>query len=152
MKPIVHEVVYPHPVERVWQALTERDAIAAWLMPNDFAPVVGHEFQFTAKPQPGWDGTVRCVVTEVVERRRLSYTWKGGSDAMAKPTLVTWTLEPTAGGTRLRLEHSGFEGFGGFMVRTILGRGWRSKIMRTSLPKVLRELEQGKAIATAECH
>ena len=34
-------VVYPHSIERVWRALTCRDALAQWLMPNDFEPVVG---------------------------------------------------------------------------------------------------------------
>ena len=141
MQPIIHEVVYPHPVERVWRALTDRAAIAAWLMPNDFAPVVGREFEFWTKSKPGWEGTVRGAVTEVVEHRRLAYSWKGASPAMGAPTLVTWTLEPTAGGTRLRLEHAGFTGLGGFLVRSILARGWRRKIMRESLPRVLRELE-----------
>jgi uncharacterized protein YndB with AHSA1/START domain len=33
---IVYEVVYQHPIRSVWRALTEREALAAWLMPNDF--------------------------------------------------------------------------------------------------------------------
>ena len=49
-------IVYPHPVERVWRALTDREALAQWLMPGDFEPVLGREFQFRAPPAPGWDG------------------------------------------------------------------------------------------------
>src|SRR5690349_15412164 len=29
---------YPFPPERVWAALTSSEALATWLMPNDFAP------------------------------------------------------------------------------------------------------------------
>jgi uncharacterized protein YndB with AHSA1/START domain len=34
-------VTYPHPIDRVWAALTSSEALAAWLMPNDFQPVGG---------------------------------------------------------------------------------------------------------------
>jgi len=30
------EVFYPHSPERVWQALIDRRALAAWMMDNDF--------------------------------------------------------------------------------------------------------------------
>jgi catechol 2,3-dioxygenase-like lactoylglutathione lyase family enzyme len=43
-------VVYPHPADRVWAALTSSEALAAWFMPNDFEPAVGHRFTFQAKP------------------------------------------------------------------------------------------------------
>ena len=58
-------VVYPHPVDRVWAALTSSEALAAWLMPNDFEPVVGHRFTFRTKPAAGFDGMVRCEVLEL---------------------------------------------------------------------------------------
>jgi uncharacterized protein YndB with AHSA1/START domain len=35
---IIHIVTYPHPIARVWFALTDADALARWLMPNDFRP------------------------------------------------------------------------------------------------------------------
>ena len=31
-----------HPPAKVWHALTDSDLLARWLMPNDFAPTVGH--------------------------------------------------------------------------------------------------------------
>jgi uncharacterized protein YndB with AHSA1/START domain len=34
---ILLERVYPDPPEKVWRAVTDRDALAAWFMPNDFA-------------------------------------------------------------------------------------------------------------------
>lgn len=136
------EMVYPHPVERVWRALTSREALAAWLMPNDFEPRVGHEFTFRAPPQEGWNGVVRCRVTALDELRRVAYTWRGGDGLL--DTLVTFTLEPLAEGegTRLRLEHTGFAAGGpvGLTIRDILATGWDSKLLREQLPALLERL------------
>ncbi len=52
----------PYPAPRVWAALTSSEALAAWLMPNDFQPVVGHRFAFRTKRLPvstAWSGA-RC--------------------------------------------------------------------------------------------
>jgi uncharacterized protein YndB with AHSA1/START domain len=43
---IVVEYSFPQPPAHVWRALTEPELLAAWLMPNDIAPVVGHKFNF----------------------------------------------------------------------------------------------------------
>lgn len=97
-------------VNRVWSALTDSATLAKWMLfkVNDFKPVVGHTFQF--REAPGYDGVVECEVLEVDEPRRLSYTWVApGLDGAPSPTVVTWTLaEDEGGGTRLRLEQSGF--------------------------------------------
>src|SRR5262245_55697929 len=77
MSEVALDATYPHPPERVWRALTEPQELAAWLMPNDFAPVVGHRFQFKVKPQLGWRGIVDCEVLEVDRPRTLSYSWQG---------------------------------------------------------------------------
>ncbi|MEP6999376.1 MAG: SRPBCC domain-containing protein, partial [bacterium] len=69
---------------------------------------------------PGWDGTVDCRFVEIDPQRKLSYTW--GVPGM--DTVVTFTLAPTATGTRLSLVQSGFKpdqkkNFGGARY------GWR---------------------------
>ena len=125
---LVFETVYPHPPERVWGALTDPRALAEWLMPNDFAPRVGHTFQFRTRPQPGFDGIVHCTVLELDPPRRLAYSWQGGP--LAQPTIVTWTLEAIPEGTHLRLEHKGFAGAAGLAVSFLLGRGWRGLVER----------------------
>jgi uncharacterized protein YndB with AHSA1/START domain len=89
----------PHPAEKIWRALTQGQLIQEWLMKNDFQPVIGHSFKFRAE----W-GTVECEVTEVEPYRTLAYTWA----AYGLESVVTWTLTPTASGTLLRMEHSGF--------------------------------------------
>lgn len=133
---IVLEVTYPHPIERVWRVLTDSDALAEWLMPNDFAPRVGHQFTFRRRADGGWAGTVQCEVVVVEPPRRLEYTWQGGN---LPTTLVAFHLTSVAEGTRLRLEHSGFAAGGGpgLTIRDILASGWNSKIMRERLPALL---------------
>jgi uncharacterized protein YndB with AHSA1/START domain len=134
------EIEYPHPPQRVWRALTERAALAGWLMPNDFSPRLGHEFTFRVEKAEGWSGVVHCRVVAIEEPRLVAYTWSGGSPL--PETLVSFTLEPTASGTRLRLVHSGFAAGGppALSVRDILASGWGSTLLRERLPALLDAL------------
>lgn len=118
----------PHPPERVWRALTDPEQLAAWLMPNDFAPAVGHRFTFRTDPRPGFDGIVHSEVLALEPPRRLRISWRGGG----LDTTVTWTLEPEGRGTRLFLEHAGFDPDDQAQqhVRRILDGGWRSHVLR----------------------
>jgi uncharacterized protein YndB with AHSA1/START domain len=123
MKGDLHfEAVYPHPPERVWQAITDSAELSQWLMPNDFQPRLGHKFQFRSRPAPGWDGVVNCEVIELDPPRRLAYTWRSSK----LDTVVSFTLEPAPGGTRLHLEHKGFAGASEIMI--ILGNGWKKMV------------------------
>src|SRR5713226_5579711 len=98
------EVIYPYPPDRVWRALTDRRVLAEWLLPNSFVPRVGHRFHFV-RPVPGSDGEViECEVIDLQPPFRLAYTWQAPSDRA--PSVVTWILQPVAGGTRLRLAHT----------------------------------------------
>ena len=60
------EANYPHSPERVWKALTDPQAIAEWLMPNDFQARLGHRFQFRVANAKGWSGVVDCEVTRAL--------------------------------------------------------------------------------------
>ena len=134
---IVIDMFYPHPLQKVWEALTQSEALGVWLMPNDFEPRLGHEFTFRVAPGQGWSGTIACQVIELTDLQRLAFTWRG--DGMNYDTLVTFTIEPAEGGTHLRLEHSGFASGGqiGFSVRDMLASGWNSRILREKLPNYL---------------
>jgi uncharacterized protein YndB with AHSA1/START domain len=90
---------FPHPPEKLWRALTRPELIQEWLMKNDFMPSAGHQFTL----QGDW-GSVACRVLEVEPQKTLSYTW----EAMGLESVVTWTLTPSAAGTRLRMEQEGF--------------------------------------------
>lgn len=105
------ETFYAHPPAHVWRALTDSEALAAWLMPNDFVPELGHRFTFRTQPVPPYfDGIVHCEITELDEPHSLAYTWTGmaGMD-----TVVRWELTPAerdgVAGTVLVGVHSGFD-------------------------------------------
>jgi uncharacterized protein YndB with AHSA1/START domain len=140
MANIHREAVYPHPRSKVWRALTEPALIEKWLMtPEGFAPVVGTKFVLRAKgPQRGWRGFVECEVLAVDVGRTLRYSWVGDPDE--PPLTVTLSLEDHAAGTRLLLDHEGFEGVGGWLVaRLMMGPGW-GKMLAKRIPLVLAEM------------
>ncbi len=90
--------------EKLWRALTQPHLIEEWLMKTDFKPVQGHRFTLSRTPKPEVSILVDCEVLEVEPNRTLSYSW----DAFGLESVVTFTLTPTATGTRLRVEQSGF--------------------------------------------
>jgi uncharacterized protein YndB with AHSA1/START domain len=121
---IAVEETLPFPVEMVWQALTDPEALAEWVMPVEgFAPVVGQRFRFKARPMPGWDGVIDCEVLTVEPPKRLIIRWQGSQ--MRTPTTLTWTLTPTDAGTRLRIDHQGFAGPSGALLALMHRSGWR---------------------------
>ncbi|MBI5669964.1 MAG: SRPBCC domain-containing protein [Chloroflexi bacterium] len=136
------ERFYPHPVERVWAALTDSKALAGWYMDNDFQPVVGHRFQFRTTPVPEqrFDGFLRGQVLTVEAPYKLAYSFIGGT--MERETIVTWTLTAHNGGTLLVLEHTGFTGLHDVAVSHILESGWNT--FMANIPAVLDALARGK--------
>ncbi|RYX82871.1 SRPBCC domain-containing protein [bacterium] len=109
-KTIRREIVIPKPPEKVWQAITERDTLAEWMYPNDFEPLIGHQFTFSvpANLKAGFDGlTVRCEVLECDPPSQLAFSWSVGGPVVN--TRVSFRLEPEGDGTRVFFEHSGFD-------------------------------------------
>lgn len=135
------ERVYPYPIESVWAAITDPTAISEWLMPNDFKPEVGHEFQFRSKPQGNWDGIVNCKVLRVEPPNVLEYSWYNAQI----DTKLLITLSSVEGGTKLQLVHSGFRGFFGTLLSLLMGNGWKSIVGRY-IPAVLEKLSRGEAL------
>ena len=94
-----------HPPEKVWRALTDPVLLAEWLLPvTGLELEPGAEFTFRTQPYPGWDGTVSCRMLEIEAGSKLRYAWS----VPFLDTVVTFTLTPTASGTRLSLVQSGF--------------------------------------------
>jgi uncharacterized protein YndB with AHSA1/START domain len=110
-----------HSPAKVWRALTDPALLAEWLLPVfDLELEPGAAFTFKTQPHPGWDGSVSCRFLEIEPQRKLSYRWV----VVDMDTVVTFTLTPTASGTRLSLVQSGFkpsqkQNFGGARY------GWR---------------------------
>ena len=119
---ISFELDLRHPPEKVWRALTDPALLSEWLLPvAELQLEPGAAFRLQAPPKPGWDGAVDCRFVEIEPLRKLSYAWVVG---FGLDTVVTFTLEPTASGTRLSIVQSGFredqkQNFGGARY------GWR---------------------------
>jgi uncharacterized protein YndB with AHSA1/START domain len=105
-KSLAFEFDLKHAPAKVWRALTDPQLLAKWLLPViDLELQPGAAFSFKAQPMPGWDGVVNCRMLVIEAHKKLSYTWVVGD----MDTVVTFTLEPTATGTRLSLLHTGFK-------------------------------------------
>ncbi|MGH6987310.1 MAG: SRPBCC family protein [Caulobacteraceae bacterium] len=92
------------PPERVWRAITQPHLIEEWLMKCDFQAVEGHRFTLRRNPRPDVEIVIQGEVIKIDPPKTLSYSWS----ALELESIITWTLTPTRGGTRVRLEHKGF--------------------------------------------
>ena len=102
---IAFELELEHSPAKVWRALTDPELLRQWLLPVvGFELTQGTSFQLQAPPQPTWDGAVSCRILEIEPQRKLRYTWT----VPFLDTVVTFTITPTATGTRLHIEQSGF--------------------------------------------
>jgi uncharacterized protein YndB with AHSA1/START domain len=122
---------FPQPPATVWRALTEPALIERWLMPSDFEPVVGHNYSYRTSPveATGFTGIIDCEVLELVPPRLLRISWNSmGSLA----STVTWTLQPEGHGTRMLLQHAGFDPDdpNQLLAFQIMNGGWRSHVLR----------------------
>jgi uncharacterized protein YndB with AHSA1/START domain len=148
MKRAIHlEAYYDSPIEEVWHALTDREALAQWLMENDFEARVGHRFRFRTTPMPGWDGTLDCEVLAVEAPHLLRYSWCNARNRV--DTIVTWTLAEEGRGTRVILDHVGFSGLRAVLVSELLKRGWKSNLLAVKLPALLAR-QRDRATAKRE--
>jgi len=91
-----------HPPAKVWKALTDPTLHAKWWAPGDVRPVVGHRFTLDMGPR---FGKQQCEVVAVETEKLLSYSFAPGT----LNTTITWRLRPEGKGTRLFLEHKGFD-------------------------------------------
>lgn len=90
-----------HPPEKVWQALTDPRIHAKWWAAGDVKAEVGHRFTLDM----GKWGQQACEVLAMEPGCLLRYSFAPGT----LNTTITWRLEPENDGTRLYLEHSGFD-------------------------------------------
>lgn len=133
--PFVIERTYNAPVEKVWKAITDRNAMKQWYFDiAEFKAEPGFEFEFTGGSE---ERTYRhlCKVIEVEKNKKLSYSWT--YDGFEGYSVVTFELIPEGDKTKLRLTHDGLDSFPANMAdfaRTSFEQGW-TEIIGTSLKK-----------------
>lgn len=124
---IVKSVFLRAPQERVWHAISNADAFGSWFgmeFDDGFAP--GKELRGRIVPttadadvaemQEKYRGMpLALFVEEIAPMRTFSFRWhpfaiESDVDYSHEPmTLVTFTLEPADGGTKLTITESGFD-------------------------------------------
>jgi len=126
---LVVERTYDAPVETVWKAITEKEQMKHWYFDfKEFKPEVGFEFQFSGGPADK-QYLHLCRILEVVNLRRLKYSWR--YDGYEGNSVVTFELFPEGTKTRLRLTHEGLETFptdNPDFARANFTEGWTSII------------------------
>jgi len=101
------ERVYPHPVDKVWRALTEPAALAAWLMDNDFVAREGQVFSMWCEDGAGGTDHYACTVLALEPPNRMLWSWVLDGSQREGETFVEFRLQATDTATRLTVRHSG---------------------------------------------
>lgn len=127
-EPFVIERSYKAPVEKVWQAITDKEKMKQWYFDlAEFKAEPGFEFRFSGGPEDRQYLHV-CKVTEVVPGRKLTYSWR--YDGYEGNSFVTFELFEEGGGTRLKLTHTGLDSFPSHpdFARSNFEAGWNEII------------------------
>ncbi|WP_163100587.1 SRPBCC family protein [Peribacillus alkalitolerans] len=98
LQDIKKTVIFDAPIEKVWETVSTAEGIAAWFMPNDFQPEVGHEFHLQSPfgPSP-------CKVVEIDPPNSLEFTWD------TEGWFVSFNLKEVEGKTEFTLIHGGWK-------------------------------------------
>jgi uncharacterized protein YndB with AHSA1/START domain len=99
----------PAPAERVWRALTDPAALAAWFWPQRFSPTAEVDLRVGGKyridgPAVGMAASGEYITVD--PPYKLVFTWRW--DGEPGETLVTIELTPVDAGTDLALRHERF--------------------------------------------
>jgi len=125
-------IVMNAPIQKVWDAVATAEGIATWFMPNNFEPVLGHEFALESP-----FGSSPCKVTEIDPPNRLAFDW--GAE-----WYVTFELKELDGKTEFTLVHGGWDadkvteaGETHTVVRGRMEHGWSEMV----LPRLVQFVE-----------
>ena len=93
---------YPHPIERVWRAVSDPAEVAIWFIPPTvWEPRTGGRYRFN---DDGFAGIVQAVEPPRLIRFG---PHPGGFGVLGDASYFQFELEPVPGGTRLRyLQHA----------------------------------------------
>ena len=136
VKDIEQTAIFNAPIHKVWDAVSNSEGIAAWFMPNDFQPEVGHEFHIQSPfgPSP-------CKVLEIDEPNKLSFSWDTNG------WVVSFILKDLGGKTEFTVVHAGWKESDdtiskaqekSSVVRDRMNNGWTG-LVNERLRKVVEE-------------
>ena len=103
------------PPERVWRALTNAAELSAWFQVRIEGEIVPDTEVWMTSVNPEHGGRFRVRFTQMDPPHRFVWQWHPGEvdlkvDYSREPrTTVTFTLEPSDGGTRLTVSETGFD-------------------------------------------
>lgn len=126
------------PVSRVWRALTDHAEFGEWFHVKLEGPFVPGKVARGQITHPGYEHlTMELKVEKMEPERHFSFTWHPYAIDPSKdysgetPTLVEFTLQPTAAGTLLMVTESGFDKLPGDRRAEAFrmnDRGWAQQI------------------------
>ena len=137
-EPFVIERTFNAPVEKLWKAITDKEAMKEWYFDiASFKPEVGFEFEFSAG-SAAKTYIHKCKVTEVINEKKLTYSWR--YKGYEGNSFVTFELFNEGDKTRLRLTHEGLESFPKEpdFAKESFAEGW-TYIIGTSLANFLEK-------------
>jgi uncharacterized protein YndB with AHSA1/START domain len=136
--PIVVEDTINAPIEKVWQALTDKEQMKLWYFDiPDFELKIGYVFNFY---EPGKNKKFhhQAIVKEIIPNHKVQHTWTHPSHSKGE-SLLTWDLESLDNKTKVKLTHEGKENFadaGKNFERESYEAGWK-EIVGDSLKSYL---------------
>ena len=98
---IKKELWLPHPIEKVWKAITQKDSISKWLAPTNFEAKEGFSYEINSKKE-GCNQIFGKI--KKAQPYNLTYTWTEASKEEIE-TEVSWQLSSKDNGTLVILEH-----------------------------------------------
>lgn len=104
------EEIYDCPAERVWSAITSKDAMKSWYFDiPDFELKAGSVFNFF---EPGGKNLYhhRCTILEIIPNQILRHTWTHPSHSQGE-SILTWFIQSVDDKTQLILTHEGIDQF-----------------------------------------
>lgn len=137
--PFVIERTYDAPIEKVWQAITDKDQMKEWYFDlKEFKAEPGFEFQFVGGTEEK-SYLHLCKITEVVPGKKLQYSWR--YDGFEGNSFVSFELLKEGDKTRVKLTHEGLETFpanNADFRKENFAQGW-TEIIGKSLPEFLQK-------------
>lgn len=109
---LVKEVVVEATPAELWPLWTTREGMMSWLISDCRIELrIGGPFELYFMPEGDNRGSDGCTILSFLPHRMLSFTWNAPPQHPETRPQHTWIVvefEPTEGGTRVRLTHTGW--------------------------------------------